>query len=454
VSWFLSRLLIVFVVMGVGAFVGYLFGDRINAPLLSALVGATCGAGLMVVIDTLRGMRLIRWLRHMQARPAPRDAGLWGEIGSRVERSVRALEKQCALERTRLTQFLSAIEASPNGVILLDAGDHIDWCNVVAADHFGLDPQRDLRQRVTNLVRAPAFVDYLQAGQFAEPVRFSGPRGEATLSVLVRPYGERLKIVLSQDVTTQERADAMRRDFVANVSHEIRTPLTVLSGFIETLDSLSLDETERRRLLELMKQQARRMELLVADLLTLAKLEGSARPPAQHWIDVQALLVRIEAETKALSLGRHKLTFSGTPGLQVAGSEPELFSAVTNLASNAVRYTPSGGVIDVSWRMRSDGSAEISVSDNGPGIAREHLPRVTERFYRVDSSRSRDTGGTGLGLSIVKHVVQRHGGELEVQSELGRGSCFRLIFPPVRSRRSAGNGSSGASADRRLGEMR
>ncbi|MDH5539797.1 MAG: phosphate regulon sensor histidine kinase PhoR [Rhizobacter sp.] len=453
-TWFLPRLLIIVVVMAAGSVAGYMLGDRIRAPLLSALVGATCGAGAMVVIDTLRGMRLIRWLRGARARSAPRDTGLWGEIGSRVERSLRSLEKQCAQERTRLTQFLSAIEASPNGVILLDVGNHIDWCNAVAADHFGLDPQRDLRQRVTNLVRAPAFVAYLQEERFDEPVSFPGPRGDVTLSVLVRRYGEDLKIVLSQDVTVQERADAMRRDFVANVSHEIRTPLTVLNGFIETLDSLTLDESERRRLLELMKQQARRMDLLVADLLTLAKLEGSPRPEALNWFDLAELLERIEAEAKGLSLGRHKLVFSGLTGLQIAASDNEAFSAIINLTSNAVRYTPTGGAIEVAWRMRADGSAEVSVTDNGPGIAREHLPRVTERFYRVDSSRSRDTGGTGLGLSIVKHVMQRHGGELEVHSEPGRGSCFRLVFPPARTRRVGADRGTRPEADRSLGQLR
>jgi two-component system phosphate regulon sensor histidine kinase PhoR len=392
---------------------------------------------LLVLLDTLRGYRLISWLRGSQEGQAPRDTGFWGEIGYRVEKSVRLRERDTANERIRLAHFLSAIEASPNGVILLDAGDQIEWCNAMAAAHFGLDPKRDIRQPVTNLVRAPAFVAYLQEGEFAEPVRFTERRRDGTLSVLIRRYGDHMKIVLSQDVTVHERSEAMRRDFVANVSHEIRTPLTVLTGFIETMGSLPLSEVERRRVLDLMMQQARRMGTLVSDLLTLAQLEGSPRPTSDRWIAVGPLMAHVETEAQVLSAGRHRFKFDGAAGLHVAGAEAELLSAVTNLVNNAVRYTPAGGAIDVAWRVRADGSAELSVADTGPGIAREHLPRLTERFYRVDGSRSRDTGGTGLGLSIVKHVAQRHGGELDIQSEAGKGSTFRLIFPAARTRRDS-----------------
>jgi two-component system, OmpR family, phosphate regulon sensor histidine kinase PhoR len=435
VTWLFSRPLLILLALVAGSAAGYLLGDRVRAPLMSSLFGAACAVALLTLIDTLRGARLMRWLRGSQEGQAPRDTGFWGEMGYRVERTVRSLEKENAQERTRLSQFLSAIEASPNGVILLDAGDQIDWCNAVAADHFGLDPQRDIRQRITNLVRAPAFVSYLQGGRFTEAVRFAGPSGGTRLSVLVRVYGEGLKIVLSQDVTLQEQAEAMRRDFVANVSHEVRTPLTVLTGFIETMNSLPLDDAERKRMLGLMMQQAERMGTLVSDLLTLARLEGSPRPPAQQWVDLEPLMARAAAEAEALSMGRQSIQFNGSTGIELAGAEAELMSAVTNLVSNAVRYTPQGGKVEVLWRVRHDCAAELSVVDNGPGIAREHLPRLSERFYRVDGSRSRDTGGTGLGLSIVKHVVQRHGGELDIQSEVGRGSTFKLVFPAARTRK-------------------
>ena len=433
----LPRILAGVLAMLVGGLVGFLVGREAHAPVLSMLLGGACAVGVSAVFDTLRGYRLIHWLRGSQEGQAPRDTGFWGEIGYRMERSIRTREQGMAQEQTRLSQFLSAIEASPNGVLLLDAGDQIEWCNSVAADHFGLDPQRDRRQRVTNLVRAPAFVAYLQAGQFGETVSFPDPRGKGTLSVLIRRYGEDMKLVLSQDITERERSEAMRRDFVANVSHEIRTPLTVLSGFIETMSSLPLSDVERKRVLELMTQQTRRMSTLVSDLLILAQLEGSPRPTSDRWVPLGPFLAQAQADAKALSAGRHTLRFTADPGVQIAGVEAELLSAVTNLVNNAIRYTPDGGEIDVAWRLRPDGSGELTVTDTGPGIAREHLPRLTERFYRVDGSRSRDTGGTGLGLAIVKHVVQRHGGELDIQSEPGKGSAFKLVLPAPRVRRQS-----------------
>ncbi|MGE5117298.1 MAG: phosphate regulon sensor histidine kinase PhoR, partial [Betaproteobacteria bacterium] len=400
------------------------------------------------VRDAWHATRLVEWLRGAQTEAAPREPGLWGEIGYRIERALRQHEAARDAEAARLAHFLSAIEASPNGVLMLDAADRIEWCNRIAADHFGLDPERDRQQHVTNLLRAPAFVAHLQAGQYGQAVTVQGAGGRGTLSVLVRPYGERMKLVLSQDVTERERGDAMRRDFVANVSHEIRTPLTVLSGFIETLGRLELGDAERRRVLELMAQQTRRMQSLVADLLTLAQLEGSPRPPADQWVALTPLLQAAEAEARALSAGRHSIAFDATPGVQIAGSEVELQSAIANLVNNAVRYTPEPGHIEVRFRRHDNGAAEIAVSDTGPGIAREHLPRLAERFYRVDGSRSRDTGGTGLGLAIVKHVVQRHGGELDVVSEVGRGSTFRLLLPAVRVRTVEGAAVAAGRAPR------
>jgi two-component system, OmpR family, phosphate regulon sensor histidine kinase PhoR len=435
-SWLLPRLVAVLIATVLGAVAGLMIPGH-SVPLFGALLGFAFALGVIGVRDTLNGYRLITWLRGSQEGAAPRDAGLWGELGYRIERSIRLRERAAALERDRLTQFLSAIEASPNGVMLLDARDQIEWCNSLAADHFGLDPQRDRRQPVTNLVRAPAFVAYLQAGLFDEPVMVPDPPGRRTLSVLVRSYGDGLRLVLSQDITERERTDGMRRDFVANVSHEIRTPLTVLAGFIETMTNLPLTEVERKRVLTLMTQQADRMGTLVSDLLTLAQLEGSPRPHADRWVALAPLFAQVAIDAKVLSAGRHTLVFPAATDAQIAGAPGELLSAITNLVNNAVRYTPEGGRIELGWKVLADGAGEISVADTGPGIAREHLPRLTERFYRVDGSRSRDTGGTGLGLSIVKHVAQRHGGELDIQSELGRGSLFRLVFPAARVRAAA-----------------
>ncbi len=436
-TWLLPRILAGVMAMLIGGLAGLVIG-RSDAPTLGVMIGGACAVAAIAVFDTLRGYRLINWLRGSQEGQAPRDAGFWGELGYRIERLLRLHEQSIARERMRLSQFLSAMEASPNGVMLLDAGDQIEWCNSLAADHFGLDPQRDKRQRVTNLVRAPAFVAYLQSGEFDEPVHMPDPRGKGTLSVQARRYGDDMKLVLSQDITERERSDSMRRDFVANVSHEIRTPLTVLTGFIETMVNLPLTEVERKRVLVLMTQQAQRMGTLVSDLLTLAQLEGSPRPTSDRWVALKPLLAQVESEAKVLSAGRHTLVVPQNLESQLAGAQNELLSAITNLVNNAVRYTPEGGRIEVTWKVLSDGAGELAVTDTGPGIAREHLPRLTERFYRVDGSRSRDTGGTGLGLSIVKHVAQRHGGELDIRSEVGKGSTFRLVFPAARVRVGSG----------------
>jgi two-component system phosphate regulon sensor histidine kinase PhoR len=258
------------------------------------------------------------------------------------------------------------------------------------------------------------------------------------LAVHLHRYGEGRKLLLSRDVTSVEQADVMRRDFVANVSHEIRTPLTVMSGFVETLQTLPLNEDERARYLELMAQQAKRMQTLVSDLLTLSRLEGSPPPGTAEWISVAGLLLLCEQDGRDLSRllvdQSHDLLFSVSGPCEIAGSHSELLSAMSNLVSNAVRYTPAGESIAVHWQNLPDGRAEFSVKDGGPGIAPEHIPRLTERFYRVDRSRSRETGGTGLGLAIVKHVAQRHGAELLIESQPGQGSRFAMVFPASRVR--------------------
>jgi two-component system phosphate regulon sensor histidine kinase PhoR len=261
---------------------------------------------------------------------------------------------------------------------------------------------------------------------------------DMVLSIKFIPYGGNKRLLISRDITQFERVAAMRRDFVANVSHEIRTPLTVVSGFIETLQTLPLKKPERDRYLDLMAQQSQRMQTLVEDLLTLSRLEGSPPPSTSEWTATRTLLAQSEQEARALSSiiapQGHQLVFEPGPACEIAGIYREICSALSNLVTNAVRYTPGSGQIRVTWALLEDGRGEFRVKDSGPGIAPEHLPRLTERFYRVDRSRSRETGGTGLGLAIVKHVAQRHGAELRIESQLGQGSCFAIIFPAARVR--------------------
>jgi two-component system phosphate regulon sensor histidine kinase PhoR len=415
--------------------------------------GLALGAFAWLMIDSFYMGRLLRWLRIEQGRdvPAvvngqelPRLPGVWGEVVDRTRRLLKNRDQQLQESQARLDEFLAAMQASPSGVVLLDAQGRIEWCNQMATQHFGFDVQRDVMQHIANLVREPAFKAYLASGNYSHDVVIPGslstPARPVKLSVHVHSYGKDRKLLLSRDITAVELAEAMRRDFVANVSHEIRTPLTVLSGFIETLQTLPLEEPERARYLALMAQQSQRMQTLVSDLLTLSRLEGSPFPGANDWITTSALLAQCEQEARALSAviapQGHQLEFDPGPACEIAGVQTELYSAMSNLVTNAVRYTPETGLVSVSWTLLKDGRGQFLVRDTGPGIEPEHVPRLTERFYRIDRSRSRETGGTGLGLAIVKHVAQRHGAELHIESQPGHGSRFSIVFPAARIRRA------------------
>ena len=425
-----------FLLAGGGA--GWWLGD-----VAGALVGVVAASVGWFVFDLLRGTRVLAWLRRADPSSAPVMNGLWGEVADRTRRALRVRDKQTRDAAARLEEFLAAIQASPNGVVLLDSEGRIEWCNAMAAQQFGFDPQRDLQQLIGNLVRDPGFAAYYAKGDFQEEIGLLGRESSAArpikLSVQLHPYGEGRKLLLTRDVTALEQADVMRRDFVANVSHEIRTPLTVLAGFVETLQTLPLEAQERAHYLGLMAKQALRMQTLVNDLLTLSRLEGSPLPGTHSWTSVQQLMAQCEQEATALvqalpDARGQRLSFIVDGEAELSGVPSELFSAMSNLVSNAVRYTPAKGRIDVRWQLLAHGRAEFSVTDTGPGIASEHVVRITERFYRVDRSRSRETGGTGLGLAIVKHVLQRHGAELRIDSALGKGSTFTIVFPAARVR--------------------
>lgn len=421
---------------------GAVWGWTQNAAAWS-FFGALLGALVWGIFDGLRARRVLSWLSKGDASRKAGVGGVWGEVIDRARKQVKKLEKKGANSDARLEDFLAAIQASPNGVVLLDSSGRIEWSNQTAAGHLGFEPERDLGQYVRNLIRSPAFVAYMDIGNFGHEIQIDGPGPRPTqpskISLQIHPYGKKRKLLISRDVTAVQLAEAMRRDFVANVSHEIRTPLTVLSGFVETMQTLKLDEAEREQYLGLMSMQAQRMQTLVSDLLTLSRLEGSPVPGQGDWIVADELMGHVIQEANGLSaaissLHPHKIEVEQSKAFEVSGARTELLSAMSNLLSNAVRYTPGGGRIVTGWRLREDGWGEFFVTDSGQGIAAEHLPRLTERFYRVDRSRSRETGGTGLGLAIVKHVAQRHGGQIDVQSELGRGSTFVIALPPVRIR--------------------
>ena len=425
----------------VAVIVGWILTRLLGLGDTAALLGPVAGVTAWAVWDGVRAARVARWLQSRRYNAPPTLSGVWGDFIERSRKAFKRLQRKSQDSQRRLDEFLSAIQASPNGVILLDELGRIEWANQSASDHLDIDAQRDVRQYIRNLVRNPNFANYLQRQQYDKPVLLPGPviNGDtlAEISVRIFPYGQDRMLMLTNDVTALKRAESMRRDFVANVSHEIRTPLTVIRGFVETLQSLELAPAEQRHYLDLMGQQAGRMDSLVADLLTLSRLEGSPVPGWHEWFDADALLERTLTDAKALSSVTSKtgqvIQRLGLSGVSLSGNLNELTSALSNLVGNAVRYTPDGGVISAGWEIGSD-VIRFVVRDTGPGIAPEHLPRLTERFYRVDRSRSRETGGTGLGLAIVKHVAQRHGGELHVASVVGQGSTFAISLPLKRYR--------------------
>jgi two-component system phosphate regulon sensor histidine kinase PhoR len=410
---------------------------------VAALLAASAYLVLHVLIQDWKFTRFQNWLNSTYLQANPAWSGAWLDVATRIQRQQLLAENSSKLHERRLQDFLLAIQASPNGVILLDDEARIDWCNDTAASHLGLDVKKDRLQHIVHLVRDPLFTRYFAQENHPSEVLIDGRSTSVSnlrkLSVQLHKYGDGRLLLLSRDVTEVVKAEAMRRDFVANVSHEIRTPLTVLGGFVETLQSVPLDANDIQKYLHLMAIQSDRMQSLVADLLTLSQLEVSQSPNGQDYVSLPDLINQVISEANALtsliadqfSGQKHELIFDQAPCLYLMGSKSELFSALSNLVSNAIRYTPLGGLVHLTF-SQTDDRLTISVKDTGPGIASEHLPRLTERFYRIDQSRSRETGGTGLGLAITKHVMQRHGGELQIQSELGKGSTFNLIFPASR----------------------
>jgi len=373
---------------------------------------------------------LTKWLRSPSIESMPSAAGAWDDAYAGLYRLLRRQRQSTSRLSATVEDFRRAGAAMPDGLVILAEDDRIEWCNPKAEQHFGLDEQRDHHQSITYLVRQPQFAEYLQAARYEEPLVLRQARtGDRILAVQLVPYGDRQKLIISRDITDLERVETMRRDFIANVSHELRTPLTVLCGFLETLTDAEPGDRIALlgRSLPLMLTQAQRMERLVADLLALSRLESANNPVCEERVNVAALARALYQDAVALSAGRHRLLLETTSTAGLLGSEDELRSAFSNLISNAVRYTPDGGTITVIWEEKN-GEAVFSVRDTGIGIDPQHVPRLTERFYRVDRSRSRETGGTGLGLAIVKHVLHRHQGLLEVSSEPGRGSVFSAVF--------------------------
>mgnify|MGYP001035789495 FL=1 len=416
---------------------GVLAGVLLVAAMIWSAADAAAALGFLAGIQALvmlrrlwQEFRLARWLENPDEVSPPDATGTWGDIFYRLEKLQRRQKASRSELSNALEQFEHAAMAVPDGMVILNRSDQIEWCNPASRVYLGLDAQRDRGQFVRYLLRQANFLEFLDASDYSRRLVCKSPiNRETILSLQLVPFGEAQKLLVARDITELERVDAMRRDFIANVSHELRTPLTVVGGFVETLaDAPALPREDTQRYYELMLDNTRRMQRLLDDLLTLSRLESADNNLKEERVNVPQMMRSLESEAQSLSRGRHAVQLRLESARWVRGATQELRSALSNLVSNAVRYTPAGGEITLAWSDRGE-EAVFSVTDTGEGIAAEHIPRLTERFYRVDRSRSRETGGTGLGLAIVKHVLTRHGARLEVQSIPGKGSTFSVVFP-------------------------
>ena len=398
---------------------GWMFGT------MAAMTAALVSMMVLVLVQLSYLHQLSDWLDDPQSAKLPDGWGAWTNIFSRLYRLRRDDEKNQAELTEWLARFRQAMHLLPDGVVIMDDVLFLEWCNPAAEQHLGLSGERDKGMRVTNLIRSPDFMDYIILGRYDQPLTLSFR--ERKLIVHIIPFENRRQILVTHDATETERIEEMRRDFIANASHELRTPLTVIVGFLEIAASEGLDAATRMAHLKLMTEQGHRMQHLIEDMLTLSRLESVDYPMRPERVDVVKLMEQVLRDARALSAGKHEVTMA-VNGPDIMGSYEELHSAFGNLASNAVRYTPAGGKIHLVWKETEQG-VKFIVEDTGIGISPEHISRLTERFYRVDKSRSRETQGTGLGLAIVKHVLLRHGSTLQIKSEAGKGSNFIVCLP-------------------------
>ncbi len=419
--------------IGLWAAIGWLFAMWLGAATGWAIF--SFGLLLMIMVSALQLSRIARWVKDIDAPPPP-SVGPWDEILAPIYRKLRKDRQDIDELNKHVDGIMLAAEALPDGAITLDEGMRLTWCNQTAGEHVGLNLGSDRHHSIFNILRAPEFARYARQASWPGPLllHLSQDGQDKALLVQLTRYGVGQFLVVTRDVTQVEKLETTRKDFVANVSHELRTPLTVLSGFLETLRDMppeSLSQEQKERYQTLMLEQAQRMQAIVADLLTLSALESSPQVEGEP-VRVSRLIHTALQQGRILSNDQHVFVENIAEDLCVMGIESELASAVSNLLTNAIRYTPKDGTITVSWYITESGHACYSVQDTGIGIAAQDIPRLTERFYRVDRGRSRATGGTGLGLAITKHVAMRHNAELTIQSRFGAGSLFSLIFPPSR----------------------
>lgn len=404
-----------------------------NEGLLAALSLWGLGVTLYLGLHLLRQQQLLDWLQSPDNKSLPIASGHWRAIFETLKNFIWRHQTISSELSDSMSRFKNAVSVLPDGVVIFNQHQQVEWCNPAAESQLGLNLWRDQDHKLNAGVHHPEAVGYLEAEEYNIPLKIkSRSNSQIELELKIYTFGAQQKIMLCQDISQSQKLDAMRRDFIANVSHELRTPLTVVGGFLETLHDIpGAVSKQYLHYIELMEQQTQRMRSLVDDLLTLSRIESDANVPENNEIHMQRLLERILSNAQGLSQGKHKITHDISPNLILIGAEDEIYSACSNLLNNAIRYTPERGYIHVTWKA-TDHGALYSVMDTGIGIPKQHIGRITERFYRVDKSRSRDTGGTGLGLSIVKHILVRHQAQLKIESVEQEGSTFSILFPNAR----------------------
>jgi len=376
------------------------------------------------------------WLASDSKQQPPVNAGVWVPVARELQRLNRQNRKRKKRLRRLATRLKQVAQASPDGAIVLDDQGELQWFNEAASTTLGLDDQRDIGQPIANLVRSPAFTEYLAGENFEQPLEFTSPADES-IHLLLRavPYGRNRRLLLVRDITRLQRLEQVRKDFVANVSHELRSPLTVIIGYLETMADDEQTPEHWRHPIEQMGEQTGRMYTIVEDLLRLSSLEHDPGGAGRHLVPVAEMLASIAADAERVGGSARTIHLNMDEELQILGEYNELYSTCSNLIFNATQYTPKDSDIFIEWSATENG-ARLDVRDTGIGIESHHIPRLTERFYRVDKARSRQLGGTGLGLAIVKHVLMRHDSKLEIESELGEGSRFTCHFPLSRVERT------------------
>lgn len=421
-------------------------GLLVAALLLGASVGHLAlfllGATVIYLATHLYNLhRLEHWLRVGRRYHPPDAGGVWGDVFHELYR----LQQRNRRRKRRLAQFLDRFErvfsALPDATVVLGSDYTIQWANEAATRLLNLRWPQDSGRRIQNLVRIPLFLEYVERGEYAEPVEIPSPIEDAArLALRLIPFGRNQLLLVARDMTRIHCLEQVRRDFVANVSHELRTPLTVMRGYLETIEGAGDEMPEPwREPVAIMGQQVVRMQRIVEDLLLLARLEAEPVSVGTRVVKVAPMLAQLREEARVLSGDRaHRIELEADEELCLRGEEHVLRSAFANVLFNAVQYTPGGGTIRMRWYADAEG-AHFEVEDNGIGVPPAHIPRLTERFYRVDKGRSRATGGTGLGLAIVKHALNRHDGRLRVRSEVGVGSTFTCDLPTARAVEGCGH---------------